>query len=75
MCLFTRWSAFGAFFLPVNVFFCFFFSVSVAELQTHTELDSDVDGTFSDTEAQVYLVIFFLSFFCWHFLLFIITVV
>lgn len=26
--------------------------VSVAELQMHTELDSDADGTFSDTEAQ-----------------------
>lgn len=39
-----------------------FFSVSVAELQTHTELDSDADGTFSETEAQVYLLIFFSSF-------------
>uniref|UniRef100_A0A4W4EET1 Glucosidase 2 subunit beta n=1 Tax=Electrophorus electricus TaxID=8005 RepID=A0A4W4EET1_ELEEL len=29
-----------------------FFSVSLAELQTHAELDSDADGSFSETEAQ-----------------------
>uniref|UniRef100_A0AAR2LXQ6 Glucosidase 2 subunit beta n=1 Tax=Pygocentrus nattereri TaxID=42514 RepID=A0AAR2LXQ6_PYGNA len=29
-----------------------FFSVAVAELQTHAELDTDADGTVSETEAQ-----------------------
>lgn len=64
------------FFGPIIMrFSVVFFSVSVAELQTHTELDTDADGALSDSEAQVlYICLCLLSALCVH-LLFIPTAV
>lgn len=47
----------------INCLFLYL-SVSVAELLSHSEFDSDSDGSFTEAEAQVMFVLFYLDFYC-----------